>query len=84
MNEEDDQLSKTTKISIADIKKLQIQTECSPSRDGLEISVALGRDVLNRVEALVDNFSKKTPTHFNALTSEIFMEGLKVLEDRHK
>ncbi len=69
----------TMKISIEDIEKLQSETEGS----GLEITVSVEPAVLERVDALVAKLSESTPTHFKSISSEIFIEGLRLLEEKY-
>lgn len=77
---EDESLHQTMKISITDIKKLQQQTEGS----GLEINISVDPQDLERVDALIKKLSQSAPTNFKTITSEIFLEGLRLLEIKHQ
>ncbi len=77
---DDENLHQTMKISISDIKKLQLQTEGS----GIEINISINPETLARVDGLIEKMSQNSPTNFKTLTSEIFLEGLRLLEIKHQ
>lgn len=77
---DDENLHQTMKISISDIKKLQLQTEGS----GIEINISINPETLTRVDNLIEKMSQNSPTNFKTLTSEIFLEGLRLLEIKHQ